>query len=155
VTARNGSAEWHGDLERGSGTVIVGEHVFEGPYSYQSRFGEAEEGTNPEQLVAAGLAGCFTMGVAALLSTAGHAPTALRTTARVQLRFLDGAPTLSHIDLDIEGQIPGVNEALFVACAEEAKKTCPVARALAGVPEITLTAKLVEPDPSSPARPGD
>ena len=111
MTARNGSADWHGDLKSGSGTVIVGEHVFEGPYSYQSRVGEAD-GTNPEQLVATGLAGCFTMGVAALLSTAGHAPTALRTRARVQLRFLDGAPTLSRIDLDIEGQIPGVNEAL-------------------------------------------
>jgi len=154
VTARNGSADWHGNLENGSGTVIVGEHIFEGPYSYQSRVGEAD-GTNPEQLVATGLAGCFTMGVAALLSTAGHAPTALRTRARVQLRFLDGAPTLSRIDLDIEGQIAGVGEALFVACAEEAKKTCPVARALAGIPEITLTAKLVELDPSSPVQPRD
>lgn len=154
MTARNGSADWHGNLENGSGTVIVGEHIFEGPYSYQSRVGEAD-GTNPEQLVATALAGCFTMGVAALLSTAGHAATALRTRARVQLRFLDGAPTLSRIDLDIEGQIAGVGEALFVACAEEAKKTCPVARALAGIPDITLTAKLVELDPSSPVQPRD
>ena len=147
MTARNGSAEWHGDLESGSGRVSVGDGFFEGAYSYQSRVGEAE-GTNPEQLVAAALAGCFTMGVTTLLSAAGHAPESLHTNARVQLRNIDGAPTRARIDLDLEGQVPGVNEEQFQAYAEEAKATCPVARALAGIPEIALKAKLAQGDSS-------
>ena len=141
MTVRSGSAEWHGNVQNGSGTVTVGDDVFEGPYSYDSRFGEGK-GTNPEQLIAAAHASCFTMALSNILSGAGHPPQSLRTTARVQLRNIDGAPTLTRINLDTEGRVPGVDEQQFQAHAEEAKRECPVSRALAGVPEIVLTAKL-------------
>ena len=142
MTARNGSAVWRGDLESGSGTVTVGDGVFEGAYSFQSRFAEGE-GTNPEQLIAAAHAGCFTMALASILSAAGHAPESVRTNARIQLRNVDGAQTLTRIDLDTEGHVAGVGEQQFQRYADEAKATCPVSRALAGIPEIVLTAKLV------------
>lgn len=141
MTARNGSAEWHGDLESGSGTVTVGDDVFEGAYSYGSRFAEGE-GTNPEQLIAAAHAACFTMALSNILGAAGHAPESVRTSARVQLRNVDGAPTLTRIDLETEGHVPGVDEQGFQSYADEAKATCPVSRALAAIPEIALTAKL-------------
>jgi lipoyl-dependent peroxiredoxin len=144
MTARNGSAEWHGDLESGSGTVTVGDGVFQGAYSYESRFGEGE-GTNPEQLIAAALAGCFTMAISSALGTAGHVPESVRTNARVQLRNIEGAPTLARIDLETEGHVPGVDEQQFHAFAEQAKAACPVSRALAGIPEIVVTAKLGMP----------
>jgi osmotically inducible protein OsmC len=141
MTVRNGSAEWHGNVESGSGTVTVGDGVFEGAYSYDSRFGEGK-GTNPEQLIAAAHASCFTMALSNILSAAGHAPESLRTNARVQLRNIDGAPTLARIDLNTEGRVTGVDEQQFQAHADEAKRVCPVSRALAGIPEIVLTAKL-------------
>jgi osmotically inducible protein OsmC len=142
MTARNGSAEWHGSVESGSGTVTVGDGVFEGAYSYQSRFAEGE-GTNPEQLIAAAHAACFTMALSSVLGAAGHVPESLRTNARVQLRNIDGAPTLARIDLETEGRVPGVDEQQFQRHAEEAKTNCPVSRALAGIPEIALSARLV------------
>jgi osmotically inducible protein OsmC len=145
MTARNGSAEWHGSVESGSGTITVGNGVFEGAYSYESRFGEAA-GTNPEQLIAAAHSGCFTMALANGLSAAGHVAESLRTNARVQLRNRDGVVTLARIDLETEGNVPGIDERQFEAYAEAAKRDCPVSRALAGVPEITLTAKLVTAD---------
>jgi osmotically inducible protein OsmC len=141
MTARNGSAEWQGDLQSGSGTVTVGDGVFEGSYSFASRFGEGE-GTNPEQLIAAAHAACFTMALSNMLATDGHAPDSVRTTARVQLRNIDGAPTLSRIDLETEGHVAGVDQEEFAQYAEQAKADCPVSRALAGVPEIVLTARL-------------
>jgi osmotically inducible protein OsmC len=141
MTARNGSAEWQGDLQSGSGTVTVGDGVFEGSYSFASRFGEGE-GTNPEQLIAAAHAACFTMALTSTLASEGHAPESVRTTARVQLRNIDGAPTLTRIDLDTEGHASGVDEQEFQRYAEQAKAQCPVSRALAGVPEIVLTARL-------------
>jgi osmotically inducible protein OsmC len=142
MTVRNGSAEWHGDLQSGSGTVTVGDGVFEGAYSYGSRFGE-DRGTNPEQLIAAAHAACFTMALSSALSAAGHAPESVRTNARVQLRNVDGAPTLTRIDLDAEGHVPGFDAQEFQHYAEQAKAACPVSRALAGIPEIVLIAKLV------------
>jgi osmotically inducible protein OsmC len=142
MTARNGSAEWKGSIESGSGSVTVGDGVFEGPYSYESRFAEGE-GTNPEQLIAAAHAACFTMALSNVLGAAGHVPDALRTNARVQLRNIDGAPTLTRIDLETEGQVPGIDDQQFQRHAEEAKANCPVSRALAGIPEIALSAKLV------------
>jgi lipoyl-dependent peroxiredoxin len=141
MTVRTGSAEWQGDLKTGSGTVTVGDGVFHGAYSFGSRFEEGE-GTNPEQLIAAAHAACFTMALANMLSQDGHAPQSLRTNAVVQLRNIDGAPTLARIDLVTDGQVEGINAAEFQRVAEKAKAGCPVSRALAGVPEITLTAKL-------------
>jgi osmotically inducible protein OsmC len=122
--------------------ITVGEHVFEGPFSYDSRFGEGK-GTNPEQLIAAAHAGCFTMALSSVLSGAGHPPEELRTSARVQLRNIDGLPTLTRVDLDTEGYVPGLDDEEFQRRAQEAKAGCPVSRALAGIPEIVLTAKLV------------
>jgi len=141
VTARNGSAEWRGDIKSGSGTLTVGNSVFEGAYSYGSRFGE-DEGTNPEQLIAAAQAACFTMALSSLLAATGHAPESVRTNARVHLRNVNGAPMLARLELDADGFVPGVDQQQFQRYAEEAKATCPVARALAGIPEIVLTAKL-------------
>jgi osmotically inducible protein OsmC len=142
MTARNGSAEWHGSIEGGAGTVSVGDGVFEGAYSYESRFAEGE-GTNPEQLIAAAHAACFTMALSSVLGAAGHVPESLRTNARVQLRNIDGAPTLARIDLETEGHVPGIDDRGFQQHAQEAKANCPVSRALAGIPEIVLSAKLV------------
>jgi osmotically inducible protein OsmC len=142
MTARNGSAEWQGSVESGSGTVTVGDGVFQGPYSYESRFAEGA-GTNPEQLIAAAHAACFTMALSNVLGSAGHAPETLHTNARVQLRNIDGAPTLTRIDLETEGRVPGIDDQQFQRRAEEAKANCPVSRALAGIPEIVLSAKLM------------
>jgi osmotically inducible protein OsmC len=132
MTARNGSAERRGNIQSGSGTVTVGNGVFEGAYSYGSRFGEAE-GTNPEQLVAAAQAACFTMALANSLSTAGHVPESIRTIAAVQLRNVDGQISLARLDLGTEGQVPDVDQQQFQRYADEAKAGCPVARALAGI----------------------
>jgi lipoyl-dependent peroxiredoxin len=142
MTERNGSAEWRGDVQNGSGTLTVGPGVFEGQYSFASRFGEGT-GTNPEQLIAAAHAACFSMALSNILSQAGHVPDSVHTTARVDLRNIDGAPTLSAIRLVTEGQVPGIDQDQFTTFAEQAKAGCPISRALAGVPEITLEAKLI------------
>jgi osmotically inducible protein OsmC len=141
MTVRTGSAEWRGNVESGSGTVTVGDGVFQGAYSYDSRFGEGK-GTNPEQLIAAAHASCYTMALSNIIGSAGHVPESLHTNARVQLRNVDGAPTLTRIDLETQGQVPGIDEEQFRAYADEAKRACPVSRALAGIPEIRLTATL-------------
>jgi osmotically inducible protein OsmC len=143
MAKRNGSAEWRGDLQSGSGTVKVGDGVFEGGFSANSRFGEGDDPqTNPEQLIAAAHAACFSMALSNILATAGHAPDSVRTDAKVTLRFVDGAPTITQIDLDTLGAVPGIDQAQFQSFAEQAKAGCPISRALAAVPEITLTAKL-------------
>jgi osmotically inducible protein OsmC len=141
MTVRTGSADWHGDLKSGVGSVTVGDGVFEGAYSYGSRFGE-EEGTNPEQLIAAAQAACFTMALTSSLGAAGHQPEWVRTNARVQLRNIDGAPTLVRLDMDTEANVPAIDEQQLQDYADKAKRACPVARALAGIPDIVVTAKL-------------
>lgn len=141
MTDRSAKAEWRGDVRTGSGKVTVGDGVFEGAYSYESRFGE-ESGTNPEQLIAAAHAACFTMALTNALGNAGYEVTTVRTSAVVHLRILDGAPTLAQIELETTGSVPGIDEDDFNRLAEEAKRVCPVSRALSGVPEITLTAHL-------------
>jgi osmotically inducible protein OsmC len=141
MATRNGSAEWKGDLKGGSGTVKVGDGVFEGNYSFGSRF-EDGEGTNPEELIAAAHAGCFAMALSLIIGEAGHAPESLRAQAKVQLRNVDGTPTISRIDLEVAGTVPGIDEEAFRGYAEKAKAGCVVSRALAGVPEIELSARL-------------
>jgi osmotically inducible protein OsmC len=141
MAGRNGSAQWNGDLQGGNGTLKVGDGVFEGPYSFKSRFEEGD-GTNPEQLIAAAHAGCFTMALAAALGADGHAPEALSTSANVELRFVDELPTITRIDLVTEGTVPGLDAEQFESYAEKAKTGCVVSRALAGVDEITLQATL-------------
>jgi lipoyl-dependent peroxiredoxin len=143
MAKRNGSAEWRGDLQSGSGSVRVGDGVFEGGFSANSRFGEGDDPqTNPEQLIAAAHAACFSMALSNILATAGHVPDSVRTDAKVTLRFVDGAPTITQIDLDTVGAVPGIDQAQFQSFADQAKAGCPVSRALAAVPEITLSAKL-------------
>jgi osmotically inducible protein OsmC len=141
MATRNGSAEWKGDLKGGSGTVRVGEGVFEGPYSFASRFEEGE-GTNPEELLAAAHSGCFAMALSLIIGEEGHTPESLRARAKVQLRNIDGVPTIARIDLEVEGSVPGINEDAFRSYAEKAKAGCVVSRALAGVPEVELSARL-------------
>ncbi|HET9593481.1 MAG TPA: OsmC family peroxiredoxin [Solirubrobacterales bacterium] len=141
MATRNGSAEWRGDLKGGSGTVKVGDGVFEGNYSFSSRFEEGA-GTNPEELIAAAHAGCFAMALSLILTEADHPPETIKAEARVHLRIVDELPTIAKIDLDVTGSVPGINEEAFNSYAEKAKDGCVVSRALAGVPEITISARL-------------
>jgi lipoyl-dependent peroxiredoxin len=141
MATRNGNAEWRGDLASGAGTLTVGDGAFEGNYSFASRFEEGE-GTNPEELIAAAHAACLAMALSNDLAEHGHAPESVTAQARVHLRNVDGAPTLARIDLEVEGRVPGMDAAHFLEHAEAAKNGCPVSRALAGVPEIVLNARL-------------
>lgn len=134
------TAEWKGDLKSGDGTFTAGESI-RGTYSYKTRF-EDEPGANPEQLIAAAHASCFSMALAAALGDAGTPAESVTTQATVTLRSVDGVPTITAIALSTEGRVPGIDERTFEAAADEAKRGCPVSRALAGVPEITLEATL-------------
>lgn len=135
-----GTAEWRGDLRSGGGAFTAGETI-SGEYSFRSRF-EDGPGANPEQLIAAAEAACFTMAVSNMLSEAGHPPESVRTEATVTLRFVDDAPTITQVALSTVGRVPGIDEETFKEHAANAKAGCPVSRALAGVPEITLEASL-------------
>ena len=135
-----GSAEWKGDLRSGTGTFTAGDTI-SGGYTYKSRF-EGGAGSNPEQLIAAAHAACFSMALSNLLAEAGTPPDFIRTDATVTLRPVDGVPTIATIALVTVGKIPGLDEGRFVEHALAAKAGCPVSRALAGVPEITLEASL-------------
>ena len=141
MATRNGSAQWNGNLMDGSGTVTVGDGVWSGDYSFASRF-EDGDGTNPEELIAAAHAGCFSMALSAQLAEAGHPPNSIKTTARVQIRNVDGLPTIDNIKLETEGDVPGIDQATFEQQAEDARGGCAVSRALAGVKEIELSARL-------------
>jgi osmotically inducible protein OsmC len=138
--AAKGSAEWRGELKSGSGTFTAGDRI-SGEYSFKSRF-EDGPGANPEQLIAAAHAACFSMALSAALADAGTPATSVSTNATVTLRFVDGAPTITAIALSTVGHVPGLDEAGFRAAAQGAKEGCPVSRALAAVPEITLEASL-------------
>jgi osmotically inducible protein OsmC len=141
MATRNGSAEWRGDLKGGSGDLTMGQGAWQGSYSFASRFEEGE-GTNPEELLAAAHAACFSMALANILAEHGHEPRSVRTTARVHLRNVDGAPTIQRIELDTEGEVGDIDEEHFRQHAEEAKAGCPVSRALGAVEEIELTARV-------------
>ncbi|HWF56682.1 MAG TPA: OsmC family protein [Solirubrobacteraceae bacterium] len=141
MATRTGTAEWKGDLKDGAGTVSVASGLFEGQYSFKTRF-EDEPGTNPEELIGAAHAACFSMALSNILSQDGHPPESVKTTAKVHLRMLDGGPTIAQIDLVTEGRVPGIDQAQFSDYAGQAKAGCPVSRALAGVGEITLEASL-------------
>jgi lipoyl-dependent peroxiredoxin len=141
MATRNGSAEWQGSLQEGSGTVTVGNGVHTGPYSFHSRF-EDGDGTNPEELLAAAEAACFSMALSLILGNAGHTPESIRTSARAQLRNVDGQPTITALAVETEASVPGIEEEAFQEAAEQAKAGCVVSRALAGVDEITLKATL-------------
>ena len=135
-----GSAEWKGDVPTGSGTFSAGDTI-SGGYTYKSRF-EGGPGSKPEQLIAAAHAACFSMALSNILAEAGSPPDSLRTDAAVTLRPVDGVPTITKIALVTTGKVPGLDEAAFIEHANTAKAGCPVSRALASVPEITLEASL-------------
>ena len=136
-----GSAEWQGGLQTGTGTFTAGDSIG-GGYTFKSRF-EGGPGSNPEQLIAAAHAACFSMALSAALERAGTPVESVRTDATVTLRLVDGAPVITNIALVTQGRVPGIDEATFVKEAEGAKANCPVSKALAGVPDITLEASLL------------
>ena len=141
MATRNGSAVWRGDLQGGKGRITVGNGAHEGPYSFHSRFEEGE-GTNPEELIAAAEAGCFTMALSLILGNEGHAPEELHTDARAVLRNVEGAPTITGMNIKTRGRVPGIDQETFQQAAEQAKKECVISRALAGVEEVNLEATL-------------
>lgn len=135
---RTSHATWKGDLRHGSGDMTIGDGLYQGAYSFASRFQEGE-GTNPEELLAAAQAGCFSMALSNDLATDGFEPDRVHTDAAVHLE--DGEITL--IELDVEADVPGIDEEPFMEIAEEAKVSCPISEALAEGPEITLSATLI------------
>jgi lipoyl-dependent peroxiredoxin len=138
MAIRTSSAEWKGTLKEGAGTMKLGSGAYEGAYTFASRF-ENERGTNPEELIAAAHAGCFSMFLASLLTGAGYVPERIATTAKVHL---GAGPTITLIELITQAEVPNLTEADLQKHADEAKKNCPVSKALAG-PEIRLQVQLV------------
>ena len=141
MAVRSANAEWRGDLQSGTGTINSESGAFHGQYSFASRFEEGT-GTNPEELMAAAHAGCFSMALSNMLAGAGHPPERVATTAKVHLGRVDGAPTITRVELICRAAVPGMDAEAFAGHAAEAKEGCPVSRALAAVPEITLDAAL-------------
>ena len=140
---RKASAVWQGGLKDGKGTVSTDSGVLsDTQYSFSTRF-EDGVGTNPEELIAAAHAGCFSMFLSASLEKAGHPVTRIETRAAVTIETVDGAPTITRSVLDVRGKVPDMDQAAFEQAAEAAKKNCPVSKALQGNVEITLSAKLV------------
>jgi osmotically inducible protein OsmC len=135
-----GTAEWKGDLRSGAGTFTAGDSI-SGDFSFKSRF-EDGPGANPEQLVAAAHASCFSMALSHALAQAGTPVDSVQTDAVVTLRPVDGVPTITSIALTVVGKVPGIDAAGFQEAAENAKTGCVISRALAGVPEITLDVTL-------------
>src|SRR5687767_739346 len=119
MASRNGSAHWEGSLNEGKGTVTVGEKAWTGNYSFKSRF-EDGEGTNPEELLAAAHAGCFTMAMSLFLGTQGHTAESLDTTVKTHLRQVDDAPTITKAEIEVTGSVPGIDQDQFQQYAEQA-----------------------------------
>jgi lipoyl-dependent peroxiredoxin len=140
---RTANAVWNGSLQEGEGTMKMASGAYEGPYSFQSRFEEGD-GTNPEELIAAAHAGCFSMALSGDLGRAGHEPESVETTATVHLEMGDGPPTVARIVLDTRARVPGIEDGEFQELAEGAKQNCPISRALAAVETIEVNAELVQ-----------
>ena len=139
MAVRQSSATWRGTLKEGDGTMRLGSGLCEGPFSYVSRFEEGE-GTNPEELIGAAHAGCFSMFLSALLTEKGYTPDEINTTATVRL---GAGPKINKIELDCSAKVQGVSDEEFQELAAAAKAGCPVSQALASVDEIVMEAKLV------------
>jgi osmotically inducible protein OsmC len=142
MPVRSANAVWEGDLKSGKGSMKLGSGAFEGKYSFGTRFEEAP-GTNPEELIGAAHAGCYSMAFSAMLGGAGFTPKSIRTSARVHIEKVGEGFAITRIQLATEANIPGIDDAKFKEIAEAAKKGCPVSKALAGV-QIELDAKLVQ-----------
>jgi lipoyl-dependent peroxiredoxin len=141
MATRNASATWRGNLQEGDGSMALGSGAWEGPFTFKSRF-EDGAGTNPEELIGAAEAGCFTMQLAASLSEVGHVPESVQTNTRVHIRQIDGKPTISQIDVVTRARVPGVDDETFQRIANETKDNCIISRALAGVGDVTVDATL-------------
>lgn len=141
MPTRNAEAVWEGNLKEGNGHMKLAGGAYDGPYSFSSRF-ENGQGTNPEELIAAAHAGCFSMAFANALTQAGHAPQRVHTTAKVHLEKGAEGFSIPRIDLITEASVPGIDPAKFQETAQNAKKNCPVSKLLAAA-QITLDAKLV------------
>jgi osmotically inducible protein OsmC len=139
--AARGNAEWKGDLKGGSGTFEAGDSGIAGEYSFHTRF-EDGPGANPEQLIGAALASCFSMAISNALSQQGNVPESVRTEAVVSIGKIDDVTSITKIDLKTVGNVPGIDQATFEKFAVDTKSGCIVSRALAGVPEFTVTATL-------------
>jgi len=142
MPTRKAEAEWKGNLAEGSGRLKVASGAFEGPYSFKSRFEEGQSATNPEELLGAAHAGCFTMALTAQLSRARLTPERVHTEARVKLEKVGEAFSITQIELETNAEIPGMDDATFQKYALDAKQNCPLSKALAGT-EIKLTANLL------------
>ena len=142
MPTRKAEARWDGSLEEGNGTMRMATGSYEGPYSFQSRFEEGD-GTNPEELIAAAHAGCFSMQLSGLLGEAGYEPESVETNATVHIEEADPGFKITLIELDSRARVPGIDEDEFQHQVEAAKETCPVSQALAAT-EITASAELLE-----------
>jgi osmotically inducible protein OsmC len=142
MPTRTADAEWNGTLQEGNGHMRLGGGAYEGPYSFSSRFEEGT-GTNPEELVAAAHAGCYSMALAGSLGRAGFQPGGIRTTAEVRLERAEAGWNIAAIELRAEAEVEGIEDAQFQEIAEQTKDTCPISKALAAVPTITVEAKLI------------
>ena len=141
MPARTSSAQWEGGLKDGKGTMKVGAGAYQGPYSFASRF-ESGTGTNPEELIAAAHAGCYSMALSATIEKNGFKPRRVSTTARVHLEKVGEGFSITRIELNSEADVPGIDKAKFLEFAEGAKKGCPVSKLLTGA-SIELNAKLL------------
>ena len=141
MTTRKAQAEWNGNLMRGSGRLAVGSGAVDVPYSFKSRFEEGQSATNPEELIGAAHAGCFTMALVAQLSKAGLTPAHIHTDAAVTLEKIGDGFSITRIELDTSAEVPGIDDATFQKLAADAKQNCPVSKALAGT-KIGLKATL-------------
>jgi lipoyl-dependent peroxiredoxin len=141
MAIRTATALWQGNLIEGSGTIRTGKGGYEGNYSFKSRFEEGE-GTNPEELIGAAHAGCFSMFLSKVIADAGYTPDSVNTTAKVHLEKTDAGQTVTRIDLETVGEVAGVDEAEFTKLAENAKANCPISRLLSPGAEITVNARL-------------
>ena len=141
MAIRTANARWDGTLTEGTGTMRTGKGGLEAPYSFKSRFEEGE-GSNPEELIGAAHAGCFSMALSGGLTRAGHPPNRVHTTAKVHLEKGDAGFRISTIELETEAEVPGIDDAGFQEAAAAAKAGCPVSQALAAV-DIKLNARLV------------
>lgn len=137
---RSSNASWNGDLQQGNGIVRLGSGAWEGQYSFSSRFEEGT-GTNPEELIAAAHAGCYSMALSAQLTEAGYAPENIATTADVHITKTSAGFAIPQIDLRTEAQVPGISDEEFQRIASDTKSTCPVSRLVQSA-EISLEAKL-------------
>jgi osmotically inducible protein OsmC len=140
---RTADARWEGSLQEGNGTMRLGSGSYEGAYSFKSRFQDGD-GTNPEELIAAAHAGCFSMALSVVLGEAGYTPDSIETSAAVHIEQVPGGFGITKIELRTRGKVPGIGADEFAQAAQGAKEGCPVSKALAAVDSIELDAELVE-----------